>query len=281
MTALDETTQKKGICGAEYAPGLGLLGPGLNRAFIELSNQAQAVEDCLPVRVTSVHIGYDDHRINFVVEAVRVATTKFSRLRQRTHFGTWFFHLVSTLYDVHKISKSGRFAPPGSPVEIEYALLSFGVQCQNLIQIAKKGGYMLPDDIKERHKREKLASEAEVKQEESSGIVLYPKANDILIGRGQPYREYPANLIWYKFIDAHVERFVASADKFTKTCISMDVVKTARDSNFRFLQRTPAGWTVLDDLAAREKAAIFLRSRARAVAADSGGGRNVSKFVKD
>jgi hypothetical protein len=92
MTALDETAQKKGIGSVEYAPGLGLLGPGLNGSFVELSNEAQVVADCLPCRVTSGHIGYDDTRINFVVETVRVATTKFARLRLRTHFGKCIYY---------------------------------------------------------------------------------------------------------------------------------------------------------------------------------------------
>jgi hypothetical protein len=161
--------------------------------------------------------------------------------------------------------------------------MSFGVHCENLIQRGHQGGDLLPHDIEQRTERGKQAAEAEAKKEENSGVVLYPKANNILIGRGQPYREHPANQIWYKFIDAQLDRFVASTDRFTKTCISMDVVKTARDANFRFLQRTSTGWTILDDVAVREKTAILLRSRARARAIaseSSNAGRNATKRAR-
>jgi hypothetical protein len=109
--------------------------------------------------------------------------------------------------------------------------------------------------------------ENEALAESKSGITLYPKSKDVLMGRGSPYQEFSGNLIWSQAIYDHLDRYVETNSRCEKTGITMYVVRTVLNYNGRFLQRTSVGWKVLDELCAREKTAIAFRSRAKLAAA--------------
>jgi hypothetical protein len=114
--------------------------------------------------------------------------------------------------------------------------------------------------------RDNRAIEEEEQEETITGIILYPKPNDVLIGRGQPYRDLPGNVVWDAAIHANFERYQDSS-KFEKTCISMDLVKTVKDTGAHFLERHSDGWKVLDNVSARKKTVVAFRNRARHAAA--------------
>jgi hypothetical protein len=142
-------------------------------------------------------------------------------------------------------------------------LLSFGIRCEGLFQQAKLGGgtEFIARYIDQRIKIEKQNAEDEAKEEAESGIIGYPKANDILIGRGLPYRECSANQFLYICVDAKMDRYLGTSDRFAKTCLSIEVVNTIRYAGFRLLQRKTTGWVILDGVSAREKVAVAIRGR--------------------
>jgi hypothetical protein len=70
----DVNVQKKGICGIGYAPGTSILGPpGLNRSIVEFVIEMQAIANSVPFRYSGGHFCHDDRRVNFLVQAIRVA----------------------------------------------------------------------------------------------------------------------------------------------------------------------------------------------------------------
>jgi hypothetical protein len=142
--------------------------------------------------------------------------------------------------------------------------MTFGISSESLFRnAASDDGRM---EIQRRHiarRREIERKEAEsLEQEESkSGTILYPQPNDVLVGRGRPYQEFPGNQRFGRLIDENLDRYHTSSDKFAKTCMSMDIVKSTQEYGGRFIERTPSGWKVIDDVGAREKTAIGFRSR--------------------
>jgi hypothetical protein len=60
-------------------------------------------------------------------------------------------------------------------------------------------------------------------------------------------------------VDLHRDKYQQATERFDKTCISLDVVKTTQESKGRFLQRTPEGWEEVSDVVARDKVSHSLR----------------------
>ena len=102
----------------------------------------------------------------------------------------------------------------------------------------------------------------ETQRELDTGIILYPKPNDVLIGRGAAYQEHPGSQYWDKLIYAQLARYL-STSKFDRQVINMEIIETIKESGGRFLQRTPCvGWEILDDIAVKDKTSSAFRNRA-------------------
>ena len=117
------------------------------------------------------------------------------------------------------------------------------------------------------------------KEEERTGVVLYPEPKDVLIGRGRPYHEYAGTRQLLELIESELERYYhydnnsdnqdattavkTSNDRFWKTCINIEIVKKIQELGGRFLQRSTklGGWKILDEITAREKTANLFRYR--------------------
>ena len=108
---------------------------------------------------------------------------------------------------------------------------------------------------------DKQLDEKEAKEEEESGMISYPKPNDVLIGRGGGYQEHPGSQYFDKLIYERFEEYFLIDNKFQKSPIIMEIIQTIKDSGGRFLQRTPAGWEILDDVVVRDKTASAFRNR--------------------
>jgi hypothetical protein len=67
---------------------------------------------------------------------------------------------------------------------------------------------------------------------------LYPLANDVLLGRGHPFQEFPGNFCMTEIVDAHSDEF-KPVGKFQKMAISSKVVQLIKESKGgHFLKRT-------------------------------------------
>jgi hypothetical protein len=115
--------------------------------------------------------------------------------------------------------------------------------------------------IQRRQEIERGANEARIEEESRSGMILRPQPNDVLVGRGRPYQEYPGNQRLSRFVEAQSIRYRDADDRFEKSCIILGVIKTVHDSNGRFLQKTWEGWKVASDKVAREKTCSAFRSK--------------------
>jgi hypothetical protein len=263
-TLEDKDAQMKGVCDVAYVPGDVSKSVSFKK-FADVMRTGGDMLMNLPCRITGYHFCYNDPRLQYILSMACRAFGKEMRLRLRTHYG--------------------------SHLEIQYSLMTFGIQCKSLI----RGGPALEEDddedekhnnytngdatkMHQRYLERRLQIEAKTADDRSNtGGLLYPNPNDVLVGRGRPYREYSGNQRWSRLIDALLEKHHRSADRFAKTCITMDVVKTVHERGGRFLSRTSTGWEVLDDLTAREKTASGFRTRqvaktAAAAVSSSGGG---------
>eukprot|EP00339_Tiarina_fusa_P005404 CAMPEP_0117052190 /NCGR_PEP_ID=MMETSP0472-20121206/36081_1 /TAXON_ID=693140 ORGANISM="Tiarina fusus, Strain LIS" /NCGR_SAMPLE_ID=MMETSP0472 /ASSEMBLY_ACC=CAM_ASM_000603 /LENGTH=513 /DNA_ID=CAMNT_0004766733 /DNA_START=115 /DNA_END=1653 /DNA_ORIENTATION=+ len=236
----DEAAQIKGITNVTYAPQARMKAlqlPKMSAASEHLRTAGDMMAS-LPVRITSYHFCTDDPGMKFLLGIIRMGIGKEMSLRLRTHFG--------------------------SAIEMQYSLLTFGIHCGDLLTSAGNGKTKLHDQyVATRRRVDTSRQEQVVAEEEGSGIVLYPRDKDVLIGRGRPYHEFEGTRNLIRLIDTQLERYYQTDDRFWKTCINMEIVKQIEERGGRFLQRTSAsgGWKILDDIVAREKTANLFRYR--------------------
>jgi hypothetical protein len=93
--------------------------------------------------------------------------------------------------------------------------------------------------------------------------VSCPLPQDVLLGRGRPYQEFPGNIHLGRIVDLYRDRYKQTTERLEKTVISMEVVQRIQASGGRFLQRKADGWEVADDIVPREKISQVLRLKAR------------------
>jgi hypothetical protein len=89
-TLEDETAQMKGVCDVAYCPGEWFASQAALSGVLELGRQAGDILTNLPARITSYHFCYNDPRMRVILSTIRMAFGKQVRLRNRTHYGTWW-----------------------------------------------------------------------------------------------------------------------------------------------------------------------------------------------
>jgi hypothetical protein len=154
----------------------------------------------------------------------------------------------------------------GSSVELKYALLTFGIDCGTALEAGGHTGSESQEALVRKYMNHRLEieradKEAEAREEAKSGVILCPKPNDVLMGRGRPFRDFHGNQRWGQLIEDQVERYRNCPDKFGKTCISLQVVKSVQEYGGRFIQQAGEGWKLLDDTVARDKTLRGFRPR--------------------
>ena len=206
----------------------------------------------LPIRVTSSHQCFENNNPNAhphlkkLLSAMRIAFGKELRLRMKVHFGT--------------------------SLEIEYALLTFGIrrsgsssttsrsnnsnkninnknrqQQQQLTNIQLFQEYkqrrLTIENAQHQQEKEKVLMEQESNAAPSTTItakiIAVPNPNDVLIGRGRPYHEYSGNILFTRIVDSLVDQYEACGDDhFAKTCLTLQVIKSIQEEHGgRFLLR--------------------------------------------
>jgi hypothetical protein len=97
--------------------------------------------------------------------------------------------------------------------------------------------------------------------------VDFPSSNDILLGSGFAYQNFPGNQYFITVIELHEGSYNdAGSDQMKKTAISKQVLKMLQQSGVRFLQRAvneEDGWVQVDDQAARQKVSHAFRNLRR------------------
>jgi hypothetical protein len=141
-------------------------------------------------------------------------------------------------------------------MECQYALLSFGIPDTS------------PFDTRGEIQTENLLQYIEKRKEKESQMihtnVYCPSDNDVLLGRGKPFQEWPGNMQLSNIIDMHRKSYDES-DRAQKTAISRDVVQIIKGLNGRFLQLNKATghWEEFSDAVAREKVGSGFRKKTK------------------
>jgi hypothetical protein len=103
---------------------------------------------------------------------------------------------------------------------------------------------------------------------DDTDVIYFPSVNDILLGRGFDYQNFPGNQCFISFVELQEDTYNdAGHRRLKKTAISKQVVKSLQASGSRFLQRAgneEDGWWVhVDDHTARQKVSHAFRNLRR------------------
>ena len=98
-------------------------------------------------------------------------------------------------------------------------------------------------------------------QQQPQMILVTPKAQDVLFGRGKPTRNHPGNIKFRNMMESHADEY-NKAPKFVKSLIAKKLVQAVVSSGSRFLK--PVGsnqWVSVDEKTAQDKVSQYFRSR--------------------
>jgi len=117
--------------------------------------------------------------------------------------------------------------------------------------------------LQERHLLEMQEQEQKRQQQQREGAeaIEYPHPNDVLLGRGRPFQEWPGNKRLSEWIDQYYPVF-SESDRSTKTSISKGIVQMVKAAGGRFLKRGDDNdWVLVSDYDGREKVSHAFRNR--------------------
>ena len=245
----DEIAQRKGVCGVLYCPGGKLAAPSNVGKASLVARKGGALKHILPIKVTAFHFCYDDTRMQFLINTLRATAPQQYRLRFKVHLG--------------------------SEIENEYKLLPYGIKIPALLQGAAKGDTSIHQDyLKQRFETDQRLDQQDMEEEARTNIIAMPRLTDVLIGRGQPFRDYVGTKLWDDAISKRLEQYVNAHHRFEKSEIAMSVVDEILKTGARILHRveTVGGWKALNFNTAKEKAAIAFRTKAKTLHNNIGNG---------
>jgi hypothetical protein len=190
----DKTVQMKGICVVSTrcsGPHLMAL-PSSMSAMSTIVACGSDISSSLPVRVVGDHVCYDAVRLQYIVFTIRTAFGKSLRLRIHTHFGKPLlgveeqpFPASLTLVLIRYTRVLFHVTTPGSPIEVQYSILTFGLDWVIPLFSDKnddnKRRKLQRDYIENcRHVEQQAADDRET-NESASGIIAHPNTNEDVI----------------------------------------------------------------------------------------------------
>lgn len=195
------------------------------------------------------HNIYDDSGLVKFIESFRPFFNKDLRLRHRLH--------------------------SGSPIEIDYALRSFGLHLSDCLDLDNPTGPMSPEGVEqainERIEREKIWLAGEIPYlQPTSNVAKYPNPQDIIMGRQMKKvtATWEGNLLLNKIVEQEAHRYIGAhgRDRIEKTTIAIGIIqRLQKEHHARFLGRKDDCWEVIDETTALRKVSQALRNAARRV----------------
>jgi hypothetical protein len=89
---------------------------------------------------------------------------------------------------------------------------------------------------------------------------ILPKPQDVLLGRGRPFQEFPGNMALNDALDNHREAYKQATSRRGKTNLSQKILQDIQRKGGHFLKQQGGDhWVVVTDLVAREKIAHGFR----------------------
>jgi hypothetical protein len=89
---------------------------------------------------------------------------------------------------------------------------------------------------------------------------ILPKPQDVLLGRGRPFQEFPGNMALNDALDNHRQAYKQATSRRGKTNLSQKILQDIQRKGGRFLKQQGGDhWVIVTDLVAREKIAHGFR----------------------
>jgi hypothetical protein len=229
----DEDVQRRGSVDVMYFVDM----RGIPDHLIKFVRDSHHMLSAMPCRPCGFHICYNNELIRPFLAFLHMVTSKERKLRERMHFG--------------------------SPLEVQYALCTFGINMQD-------AGFStdsfiqdyINNFLEERRRIEAHEKEEQDREEASTGVILHPGPIDVLCGRGRPYQDFPGNIRVGKLVDEHVPLYLETQERLAKTMIAIGIVQQVQREGGRFLTRRSDGWELAQNKVARAKISQALRVRA-------------------
>ena len=211
----------------------------------------------LPFRFAGAHLCYDSPMLRPIVSLLAFGMGQQGRIRFRSHYGSHF--------------------------ECLYALSSFGIQSDYfpLQQCTSSSDYVTDElhvenhleFLKKRNQIEQTSSAHHHNDTNATSIcsIAYPSSNDVLLGRGRPYHEFPGNVRLAQILEEYRDRYQKASTRKDKTAMSNMIVNMIREKwDGRFLTRLEksdddCGWFEVSDSVAKEKVSHGFRTRYKKV----------------
>jgi hypothetical protein len=166
-------------------------------------------------------------------------------------------------------SNTSRYILTGSDLEIQFALMSFGIPMKN---------FPFDDDCRVNNLKDFLEKRKTIEAEKSRvkqgaiTMILAPEKLDVLLGRGRPIQDWVGNVWYSSIIEATIERHhEAVRRRGAKNEICDEIVEIIKGSGGRFLKRKEGGleWVEVDDALARKKVSHAFRNQKQSSKASS------------
>ena len=155
----------------------------------------------------------------------------------------------------------------GSRLECYYELMSYGIPVTSF-PIKLDGSISDELLLKFVEDRKILEEQERLKYED----MIMPTPDDVLLGRGRPYQDFPGNVRLSEIVNSYRLDYL-SAKKSEKPFYTQKVLTIIRNSNGRFLKKSDAidnHWVPVDDDMARDKISHTFRSKPRKPPASTG-----------
>jgi len=229
MAALrDEELQKTGAVWLAY-------NMGDSRLDLAEYIACNRIEATLPIRCASGHFCFNSHSLRPLVAGFQLFNNHYDRFRLRSHFGS--------LESIH------------------FSLQTFGIPTD--VSPMKADGSWSTDHHLEwlrAQARQEEAGAGKLQGDAVAEHVIIPRKFDVLFGKSARARLSTGTQRALHLVDIHREQY-EKASKYEKTDLAEKIMTAIFKSNGRFLKQTKkcGGWTVVDDVEARQKIAHWFR----------------------
>jgi hypothetical protein len=156
----------------------------------------------------------------------------------------------------------------GSVIEIQYALLTFGIHLPPWFTSGNGAPSMEYVDLyldlcRQREALTKSRSQNFLAS--NPGLVFHPKAQDVLLGRGRPYHSWYGNVHLSRILTAYADRYMHTSEgKGGKAEIAMEIIEKIRAEGGTFLRRRADNfWETVSDDVAKQKVSQNMRAEVR------------------
>lgn len=231
--AEDEETQRRGTVGISYY--VGEQGSQFNHP---LNQQVAAVARWLPLKLHALHLCYNHAQLRAWKPLAMYLLGKQTRLRVRVHDGT--------------------------PCEVQYSLMTFGIPT-DCLPITYQGEVKVLAHTKWWQRRKRMEEHRwnnnnnnilHADGEEGSYMIDLPAKYDVLLRRGRHYQNHPGNARLRQAMEAYFNTNTNNTNSMTTyltTAVSQIIFQLKTTYGSRFLEMSSQGWWVPVDFMETER----------------------------